>query len=499
MPMNSPDSFDAPRRRDSQSGVDVLYRMLPSVNDLLLTPPLAELGSSPVRTRLIDCIRGVLDGIRREIAQGLHTPSALERLVLDLPARIAGEFGRVPEFSLQRVINATGVILHTNLGRAPLSPMALQHLCDVAAGYSNLEFDLERGERGRRDSHVEALLLAVLGQSAPAPLAESHRALVVNNCAAATFLALHALARGRQVVVSRGELVEIGGGFRIPEILEASGAVMREVGTTNRTRISDYEKAITKETALILRVHQSNFAMEGFVERPTLEELVALGGRTGLPVFEDQGTGLIETLDLIGVHGETTIGGSLGRGCDLVAASGDKLFGGPQCGILAGRREWIDRVRQNPLFRTFRADKLNYAALEATLIQYRAGNQDAIPVLRMLRIPQDVVRSRCDAVARSIGCAVLSAEVIAVESVIGGGTAPRSRLSSCALALRHTRMSASALLAALRRLNPPIVGRVEDNRVLLDLRTVEPDFDEVLIHALNDSLELPPGVSVEAR
>jgi L-seryl-tRNA(Ser) seleniumtransferase len=467
---------------------DPLYRALPSVNELLLAPPLAEFGSSHARARLLETIRRILDNVRLEIAQGLHSPASLENLLRELPARIVQAMRCDARFSLRRVINATGVILHTNLGRAPLSRIALDHLCEIAGGYCNLEFDLERGERGRRDVHAESALLALLGQTASTHFEQTHRAIFVNNCAAATFLALHSLARGRQVLVSRGELVEIGGGFRIPEILEESGAVLREVGTTNRTRVSDYENAITSQTALILRVHQSNFAMDGFVERPKLEELIALGRRARLGVFEDQGTGLVETLDPYGVRDEPTIAGSLAQGCDLVAASGDKLFGGPQCGILVGRTEWVDRVRSSPLYRAFRADKLNFAALEATLIQYLYGDPESVPVNRMLRIPEDVIRRRCEDIAGAVDHADLILTVAPVKSVIGGGTAPRSTLRSHGLALKHAELDASALLAALRRLDPPIIARIEEDRVLLDLRTVEPEFDPLLISTLNDRL-----------
>jgi L-seryl-tRNA(Ser) seleniumtransferase len=479
--------------RGGEDSRDALYRALPSVNDLLLAPPLAEFASSHSRVRLLETIRRVLDGTRGEIAQGLHSSASLDDLLRELPARVVEEMRCDARFSLRRVINATGVILHTNLGRAPLSRIALDHLCEVAGGYSNLEFDLERGERGRRDVHAESALLALLGQTASAHFEQTYRAIFVNNCAAATFLVLRALARGKEVLVSRGELVEIGGGFRIPEILEESGAILREVGTTNRTRLSDYEKAITNETALILRVHQSNFAMEGFVERPRLEELIALGRRAGLGVFEDQGTGLVETLDPYGVRDEPTIAGSVAQGCDLVAASGDKLFGGPQCGILVGRTEWVDRVRSSPLYRAFRADKLNFAALEATLIQYLYGDPESVPVVRMLRTPEEAIRRRCEDIAGAVDHAHLVVEVTAVKSVIGGGTAPRSTLSSHALALKHGELSASALFAALRRLAPPIIGRIEEDRVLLDLRTVEPEFDQLVISMLNQPLQSSPG------
>jgi L-seryl-tRNA(Ser) seleniumtransferase len=487
-----------PAEEDSRHGRDALYRALPSVSELLLAPPLAEFGSSHVRARLLATIRRVLDGTRREIAQGLHSSASLDTLLCELPIRVAEEMRRDSRLSLRRIVNATGVILHTNLGRAPLSRVALDHVCEVAAGYSNLEYDLERGERGRREVHAESAFLALLSQTAATPFGQTHRAIFVNNCAAAAFLALHSLARGRQVLVSRGELVEIGEGFRIPEILEESGAVLREVGTTNRTRIADYEIAISDQTALILRVHQSNFAMEGFVERPSLEELVALGRRSGLGVFEDQGTGLVETLEPCGVR-EATISGSVARGCDLVTASGDKLFGGPQCGILVGRKDWVNRVRSSPLYRAFRADKLNFAALEATLHQYLRGDSESVPVIRMLHMPEDAIRRRCEDIAEAVDHAALILSVTPVESVIGGGTAPKSTLPSHALALRHAQLDASSLLAALRQLDPPIIGRIEEDRVLLDLRTVEPEFDRLLISTLNQPLQSSHGNAGEPR
>lgn len=480
------------RTTDNQQNIlggNALYRMLPSVNDLLLTEPFAQLGIQNGRSRLVETVRRFLDRTRREIAQGLHSPASLKKLLNEMPTRVAEEMEHDSRSSLRRVINATGVILHTNLGRAPLSQRALDHLREIAAGYSNLEFDLEKGERGKRDVHVESLLLTLLGEAASANLETTHRAIVVNNCAAATFLALHTLARGKQVLVSRAELVEIGGGFRIPEILEESGAVLREVGTTNRTRVADYERAITPETGLILRVHQSNFAMEGFVERPELAELIALGRRAKISVFEDQGTGLFESLEPYGVRGEATFADSVAKGCDLTAASGDKLLGGSQCGILAGRRELIDRIRSNPLFRTFRADKLNYAALEATLIQYLHGDPEEIPVIRMLRMSEVAIRQRCEKMAEALLRNGLAVEVVPVESLIGGGTAPKSRLASHAVALKHARLDASTLLGTLRRLARPIVGRIEDDQVLLDLRTVEPEFDEFLIRSLGEAFE----------
>ena len=461
-----------------------LYRMLPAVHELLKEQASANNAGPHERERRVLAIRRALSKLRAEIARNMHSDVTLRIAIDQLPSAIDTEMQRGIPYSLRRVINATGVILHTNLGRAPLSQSAIENVSAVAAGYSNLEFDLERGERGRRDVHVEAHLLAVLGESIGEDLKATHRAIAVNNCAAATFLALHALAHGKQVIVSRSELVEIGGGFRIPEILEQSGAVLREVGTTNRTRIADYERTIAPETGLILRVHQSNFAMEGFVERPVINELVQLGKRTGIPVFEDQGTGLIEALEPYGIHGEPTLTASVAVGCDLVAASGDKLLGGPQCGILIGRRELIERIRQNPLYRAFRIDKLTYAALEATLINYLCGDRETVPVLRMLKTPEAEIRRRCEQIVAQLQSNPMTAEITRVDSIIGGGTAPRSRLTSHAIALHHPRFSVEELLASLRSFEMSIVGRIDNNRVLLDLRTVEPEFDVLLASSL---------------
>ena len=329
------------------SSLEDLYRELPSVSDLLLTEAVLLLLNSHPRNRVVRACRVALENIRKEIAGGAR--EIVSERIRTLSQSIETELSQGPRYSLRPVINATGVLLHTNLGRAPLSRKALEHVVEVAREYSNLELDLEHGQRGKRDVHLETLLLSLLQTTADrGDTGETNRAIIVNNCAAATFLALHALAKGKEVLVSRGELVEIGGGFRIPEILQESGALLKEVGTTNRTRIADYERAVSPNAALLLRVHQSNFSMEGFVERPSLEELVALGRRMNLPVFEDQGTGLVESLEPYGICGEPTLADSIGAGCDLVAASGDKLFGGPQCGILVGQKETRGYDPQQP-------------------------------------------------------------------------------------------------------------------------------------------------------
>lgn len=466
-----------------------LYRALPSVNEVLLRKPGQELLQTHSRHAVVEAIRSALDGVRREIASGMRESAVLSARIDALPQAIEEILRRGNQYSLRKVINATGVLLHTNLGRAPISVHAMEHVTEVACGYSNLELDLDGGERGKRDVHVESLLLSLVAEPAGISV-ETHRAIVVNNCAAATYLALHALARGREVVVSRGELVEIGGGFRIPEILEASGALLREVGTTNRTRAADYEAALTPETAMILRVHQSNFSMEGFVERPPLRELVALGARTGIPVFEDQGTGLLHPLTEYGIAGEPTMVESVAAGCDLIAASGDKMLGGPQCGILIGRKNLVDRIRANPLFRTARVDKLTYAALEATLFEYRSESFEEIPVIRMLATSAEEIRSRCARVAAGLADSAFATDVVETEGKLGGGTSPRARVKSYAIALHHVAHSPEQILRALRRLDPPVIGRIDADRVLLDLRTVDPEDDDHLMQALR-ALEFP--------
>jgi L-seryl-tRNA(Ser) seleniumtransferase len=463
-----------------------LYSLLPSVNDVLLHPHFSAMVEVESRTIVVRSTRATLLRIRQEIAEGRHTPASLNQRVADLYLAVAGEIEQKKLYSLRRVINATGVILHTNLGRAPLSVSALEHMVEIATGYSNLELDLETGERSRRDVHVEKLLLQLLSIKTQTVDDDSARAaVVVNNCAAATFLALNALAEGTEVIVSRGELIEIGGGFRIPEILAKSGARLREVGTTNRTRLLDYEKAISPDTGMILRVHQSNFSIEGFTERPTLQDLAALGRRKNVPVFNDQGTGLVFSLEDLGVHAEPTLVDSFHLGIDLIAASGDKLLGGPQCGLLIGRVDLIDRIRKNPLLRALRVDKLTYAALEVTLMDHLSGKPN--PTENMLHAPALEILRRCEWVAAQVCSGDLFAEAVPVHSLIGGGTAPAARLQSAAVSLRHATLQPQALLRALRRLDPPVIGRVNEDAVLLDLRTVESEFDAQLVSLLRQA------------
>jgi len=477
-----------PQNEASNASVsNEIYQLLPSLNDLLLSPIFGSLLLSSPRSAVVGLTRIALDQLREEISNGFHTRASLIDQVALLPSRVATALSRESQFSLRAVINATGVILHTNLGRAPLSRSALERLVDVAKGYSNLELDLASGERSSRGVHVEALILKVIGRTGTR-IPDDYSTTVVNNCAAATFLALNALAAGRDVIISRGELVEIGGGFRIPEILEKSGATLKEVGTTNRTRLADYENALSANTGMIMRVHQSNFSMEGFIERPTLEDLVALGKRHAVPVFEDQGTGLILPLEQYGINGEATLSECLKQDCDLMAASGDKLLGGPQCGILIGRKELIDRIKQSPLFRAFRVDKLTLGALEGTLVDYLADDPGLIPIVRMLNIPPVEILRRCEWIKARIDNADLSVEIVPVTSLIGGGTTPKAGVRGFALSLAHSQMKGTALALALRRAETPVIGRIVDDRILLDLRTVDPYSDPRLLAAIHEQL-----------
>ena len=473
-----------PARADDQA----LYKLLPSLNDLLLSAAFKPLFHSHARDAIVSSTRNALDNIRQQIADGRYTFTNLSESLASIADAVKSSLEKSSQFSLKPVINATGVVLHTNLGRAPLSQSAIDHIIEVAKGYSNLEFDLDSGERGRRDVHANSLILSVVGREIANQNLDDYGALVVNNCAAATFLALNSLAEKKEVIISRGELVEIGGSFRIPEILEKSGALLKEVGTTNRTRLSDYEKAISPDTGLILRVHQSNFSMDGFVERPRLADLVMLGEQSAIPIFEDQGTGLAISLKQYGIN-ESTLPESFAQGCDLIASSGDKLLGGPQCGILIGKKTLIRRIRANPLFRTFRADKLTYAALEATLMEYSSGNAGAIPVVRMLNALPEEIRTRCEQVASQIDGPDWIVDVVPVKSIVGGGSAPSTSLPSYALTLQHAKQNPEALLRALRHLEPPIIARIHKDCVLLDLRTVQPEFDMHLALMLGEQLQ----------
>jgi len=478
-----------------------LFRELPSVDELIRTPAVAALASSHGTAALTAAARAVLTRVRQEIASGLLDGPAL-RLALDgLGSAIEEHLRRALGHSLRPVINATGVILHTNLGRAPLAEAALAHIHETAGYFSNLEFDVAAGERGKRDIHVDRLFRSLLNDgststhvataaSAVPPgrsPAEPHNAvstIVVNNNAAAVLLALNTLAEDSEVIVSRGELVEIGGSFRIPDVMAKSGATVREVGTTNRTRLTDYEKAITERTRLLLRVHRSNFEITGFTEQASTAELVTLARDRGLPLMEDLGSGALVELQNFGVTGEPSVLDSLRAGVDVVTYSGDKLLGGPQAGLISGRADLVAGMRSNSLFRALRVDKLTYAALEATLLAYVKRDHDAIPTLKMMRLAKEEVGKRAEALAVQARSSKLNIELIDGESLIGGGAAPSSALPTRLLTLSCDGLSADELAARLRASDPPIIARVEKGRVLMDLRTVFEEQEEVLTTAL---------------
>lgn len=478
-----------------------LFRKLPAVDELLRAPAVAALASDHGAAAVADAVRAVLGRLREEIASGLLDERALDLALSGAGVAVELQLRRALGHSLRAVINATGVILHTNLGRAPLPEAAIAHIGNTSAAYSNLEFELGSGERGKRDVHVDRLFRKLLGDDAvglgasarlrsggTAEAAVSTHAdvstIVVNNNAAAVLLALNTLADGGEVVVSRGELVEIGGSFRIPDMMVKSGAILREVGTTNRTRVADYEQAINERTRLILRVHRSNFEITGFTEQASTAELVTLARKHGLPLMEDLGSGALVDLQSFGISGEVTVLDSLRAGVDIVTYSGDKLLGGPQAGLLSGRPELIARMRANSLFRALRVDKLIYAALEATLLAYVKRDHDSIPTLRMMRLTQQEIGTRAEALAAKVGSSKLRAEIIDGESVIGGGAAPSSVLPTRLVALSCTGLSADELAARLRGSAPPVIARVEEGRVLLDLRTVFAEQDEAVASAL---------------
>jgi L-seryl-tRNA(Ser) seleniumtransferase len=461
----------------------MLLRRLPSVDELLLRPQVADLGRTLERGFLVETIRGELAQLRREIVSGAPQEEAgLAAEAVEL--RVVQSVERALAPSLRGVINASGVILHTNLGRAPLPSSILEEFRQTATQYSNLEYDVAAGARGKRDVHTARLIERLTG-------AES--AIVVNNCAAAVLVTLAALARGGEVIVSRGELIEIGDGFRIPEIMEQSGAVLREVGTTNRTRIADYENAINEKTCVILRVHPSNFTVSGFTEKPEVTELIALGQRSRLPVVEDLGSGCLVDLSPMGIN-EPTARESVEAGFSLVLFSGDKMLGGPQAGIIAGKKELVQKVRRHPLFRALRVDKLTIAAMEATLRAYLRGAWNDIPAVRMMQMSLEEISQRTDAFYKALSTKIADPdaeiEIADGRSLVGGGSTPAQSLPTKVLRIASARHSATDLEARLRTgAGPtPVVARIEDDRLLIDLRTVFPEQEVALAGALAEAL-----------
>jgi L-seryl-tRNA(Ser) seleniumtransferase len=444
-------------------------RLIPSVDQVLhsdaATPLIARYGR-PV----------VLRGLRRLLAESRRDGTPVEEPLDRLRVRLAAEAAP----SLVPVVNATGVVVHTNLGRAPLSREAALRVAALAAAGSNLEYDLENGERGQRETHTEARLRSLLGAEATA---------VVNNCAAAVLLAVNTFAEGREVLVSRGELVEIGGSFRIPEILAKAGARLREVGTTNKTRVADYRRALSPDTGMILKVHRSNFDVVGFTETATREELTALAHEAGVPLVEDLGSGLISAPHS-GLASEPTVGACLAAGVDVVAFSGDKLLGGPQAGLLAGRGPLVQALRGNPLYRALRVDKMTLAALDVVLSDHDSGRgAERIPVLRMLALDAATLQRRAGALATALTAVRgLACETRPGASAVGGGAAPSLELPTTLVAVTHESLSADALAAALRHGDPPVIVRIAAGRVVLDPRTIDEADESRVVEAF---LSLP--------
>ncbi len=460
-----------------------LFRELPSVDELMRKTDVTALAADHGAAAVTDAARAVVARLRQEISSGLLDAPALQLALLNIGEAIGKQVRSSLQPSLRPVINATGVILHTNLGRAPLGASALDHIRDTSGTYSNLEFEIEAGERGKRDVHVDRLFRRLLSDETKER--GDVATIVVNNNAAAVLLALNSLAEGGEAIVSRGELVEIGGSFRIPDVMSKSGAVLQEVGTTNRTRVADYEKAINERTRLLLRVHRSNFEITGFTEQPALDELVALAKKRQIPLMEDLGSGALVDLRTFGINGETGVLDSLRAGVDVVTYSGDKLLGGPQAGLISGRADLVGRMRSNSLFRALRVDKLTYAALEATLLAYVKRDYAAIPTLRMMQLTKDKIGGRAsDLVEKVSDLPRLHFELLDGDSVVGGGAAPSSTLPTRLVAVTSNSLTADELSARLRSADPPIIARVEDGRVLLDLRTVFPEQDLVVWGAL---------------
>jgi len=442
------------------------FRNLPSVNQLLESEPLKKMIESVNHNVVANGVRTVLDDLRTQVN------SATEDVQIPTPSELADKIAswlqdeQVP--SLRRVINGTGVVLHTGLGRAPLAQSAVDAVCELATGYSSVEIDLTTGGRGQRVKAIEKLLCELTGAEA---------AVVVNNNAAATMITLSELATGKEVIVSRGQLIEIGGSYRLPEVMECSGAKLKAIGTTNKTRAEDYKNAICEETGALMLVHPSNFKIVGFTESPTIDELVKIGHAAGLPVIDDVGSGALLDFGKFGLEDEPVVMHSVGAGADVILFSGDKLVGGPQCGIIVGRKKYIQRILKNPLMRAMRVGKMTLAALQATLLEYRKPElvEQRIPLLRMLSMPIGNLKLRADKIAGQIGKCVFVKSVSAIEqqSMLG----------------EPTEVTIDQLASKLRDATPAVMGRVSKDRLLLDMRTVDPAQDLKLVEIL-EGLEI---------
>jgi L-seryl-tRNA(Ser) seleniumtransferase len=459
----------------SQNNINNLYRAIPSVQEILQTPAFQRYPLHPPYLKRI--VQEEIQKLRERVSQ--QKSMSAEKIPLALREQILSRLERLFTPGLRRVINASGIILHTNMGRAPLAESARSFLAAVVENYNNLEINLDSGKRGKRNTHVEEMLCLITGAEA---------AMVVNNCAAAILLVLNTLCNRREVPVSRGELVEIGGSFRMPDVMKSSGAKMVEIGTTNKTHLRDYQAAITPKTGALLRVHTSNYRIMGFTGKVEKADLVALAHRHGLPAIYDMGSGVIEDLQQWGYPHEPLAREMMEAGFDVVTFSGDKVLGGPQAGIIIGKKNWLDKIKKNHLARALRCDKLIYSALEATLRLYLQPDTlpQTLPVAAMLTLSQEELRRRGESLKDKLKNAFLKIEVVETYSQMGSGALPLEKIPSIALKITSPKISAIKLSAALRSFNPPIVGYVQDEALFLNLRTVREDELEIIQKALTE-------------
>lgn len=456
-------------------------RNLPPVNAILDVPTIRALEPKHAHDLVVAAVRQELDDVRQQLARGANRDGRADAEAI--ARRVVARLARELRPKLRRVINATGIVLHTNLGRAPVAEQAARAAYEAARGYLNLEMDLESGVRSSRQNAIREWVCRLTG-------AES--ATAVNNNAAATVIALRALCRGKEVIVSRGQLIEIGGSFRIPEIMAVSGATLREVGTTNITRLSDFEKAITPDTAALMQIHTSNYRISGFTESVSLAELAALGKRHSLPVIDDIGSGALLDFARFGFEGEPVARQSIATGADLVLFSGDKLLGGPQAGIIAGKKEWIQKIEKDPLMRAFRLDKMTLAALEATLRIYlnETAALDEIPVLRLLGTSLQELHRRAQHLADRIAqvAGIVSSNVAEDVAYVGGGSLPDQKMPTWVVQVQADAVDETTLAQRLRLTDPAVLGRVQDGKIVFDVRTVFPEQIEELVNALRECL-----------
>jgi len=463
---------------------NLALRNLPSVDELISSEAGRDISADAGFGHAALMVRTVIASLRAEIVAQNQANHSKKELFAKAETRLTHAWRTEQLTGIHRVINATGVVIHTNLGRAPLSENARRAVADQAAGYCTLEYDVGTGKRGKRGNRAESLFAELTG-------AES--VLIVNNCAAAAYFVLTAFASGGEVIISRGEMVEIGGDFRVPDVLSQSGATLREVGTTNRTKLADYNNAINENTRMILRVHPSNYRIVGFTAAPTVDALADLAHRSNVLFYEDLGSGALIDLSSLGLGDEPVVSGSITAGADIVTFSGDKLLGGPQAGIIAGKTEFVERLRKHPLYRALRVDKLAYAALEATLESYRRGSESTeIPVHRMLSLTKSQIAKRAKRFVEQLDGDLLY-ELIDGESAAGGGSAPAVKLETKLIALSNRKMSASRLEKILRTADTPVIARIADDRLMLDLRTVSETEEVELLEILTRAFGKNPA------